>query len=398
MTATATVGTVHHGSHHGLLRVVAPTVLATPGAVLVAASRPAAMLGPAAELAAELGCPLVALCSRQARAADVAALAEDRPGLSWTAVDLPAGYRHELLAMRTASIGDVRARRLGDLSVKRNLGLLLARLAGWPSVLFLDDDIDGIDPLVIRAAAGALARCEVVGLIVDDYPDNSVVCHANRLAGGRQDVFVSGSALLARTDRPTSFFPDVYNEDWLFYLHALTRRSVASHGRARQLPYRPFADPNRAAAEEFGDTLAEGLVSLLDNRARLSAAGEACYWRRFLGLRREFISTVAGRIADQPPDDERRAALHALDAAERRRAAITPGSCAAYVRTWRADRLDWARRLAELDCLGSLPLALRRLDLHHRLGSRWPPGGHVRRSAGPQVVLSRAASSGAGSG
>lgn len=378
MATALTVGTRHHGSHRTLLRTVTGSATGIPGGVVVAAARPAPLLRPAAELAARLGCPLVALCSRDARADEVAALADAVPGLSWVAVDLPAGYTHDLLGLRTSAIGDVKVRGLGDLSVKRNLGLLLARLAGWPSVLFLDDDIDDIDPLVVRRAAAALTRCEVVGMVVEDYPDNSVVCHANRLAGGRQDVFVSGSALLAATDRVASFFPDVYNEDWLFYLHALTRRSVAGHGRVRQLRYLPFADPGRAVAEEFGDTLAEGLVSLLDNRARLSAAGEAAYWRRFLGLRRDFIAAVAERLASQPPDDERRAALHALDAAERRRAAITPGSCAAYVRTWRADRLDWARRFAQLDGTGDLPAALRQLGLHRTASSQLLPEGIIR--------------------
>jgi len=329
----------------------------------VAAGRPAELLRPAAELAMELRRPLVALCSHQASAAGFAAIADHWPGLSWVAVDLPAGYTHPLLTLRTSTIRDARALRLGDLSVKRNLGLLLARLAGWPSVLFLDDDIDGIDPLAVRRAATALARCEVAGLTVEEYPDNSVVCHANRLAFGRQDVFVSGSALLARTDRITSFFPDVYNEDWLFYFHALTRRSVAAHASVRQLRYLPFADPGRAVAEEFGDILAEGLVSILDNRSRLFAATEATYWRRFIGLRREFSAAIAARLLSQPSDDERRAAVRALAAADQRRTTITPGSCAAYVRTWRADRLDWARRLDELDSAGDLAAALRGLDL-----------------------------------
>jgi len=36
-------------------------------------------------------------------------------------------------------------------------------------------------------------------------------------------------------------------------------------GTARQQAYKPFADPNRAATEEFGDLLAEGLYALFDD-------------------------------------------------------------------------------------------------------------------------------------
>ena len=59
----------------------------------------------------------------------------------------------------------------------------------------------------------------VVGFQVRNYPDNSVVGHAKRLAGWHQDVFISGGALLVDPRRLNGFFPPIYHEDWLCVLN-----------------------------------------------------------------------------------------------------------------------------------------------------------------------------------
>jgi len=367
----------HYSSHDRLLRAGLDGWGPPPDAIAVAAARPAHRLSAAADLASELGCLLVALCSGQARSEDLATLAAEWPDLRWIAIDLPAGYDHPLLAFATSAVDDVKAGRLGDLSVKRNVSVLLARLAGWATVMFLDDDIDGITSATARRAMATLERLgrrAVVGLTVCDYPDNSVVCHANRLAGGNQGVFISGSALFLRCQPPYSFFPEIYNEDWLFFFDSLASGSAARVGSARQLRYEPFVDPTRAVAEEFGDVLAEGLVGLLHTSASLSTAKDPLYWRQFLLRRGEFIERTISRLAAMPAAAGRSAAVHALLAAEERRAAITPQSCAAYIRTWRRDGSVWNQRVSELSCLGSVDAALQQLDLRHcTLGGADPP-------------------------
>ena len=100
-------------------------------------------------------------------------------------------------------------------------------------------------------------------MVVEQHPDNSVVCHARRLAGMSQDVFVTGAVLGVHCNNlPLSFFPDIYNEDWFFFAEEAAPRRLPRVGRARQLEYDPFANPDRARREEFGDLLAEGLYAL----------------------------------------------------------------------------------------------------------------------------------------
>ncbi|MCI2417422.1 hypothetical protein MOQ72_08295 [Saccharopolyspora sp. K220] len=332
-------------------------------AVVVAATWSAERVADAAELAAWLDATLVVMCSRSVSATEIADVVSRSPELRWLAIDLPAGYQHHLLDAATSRATEVKVDRLGDLSLKRNLGLLLAKLLGWHSVLFLDEDITGLDVDEVWHAAAGLGDLDVVGLEVADFPDNSVVCHAHRLSGGHQETFVSGSALLVAADRVESFFPEIYNEDWLFFFDAVLRRSVGRSGTATQFAYEPFRNPGRAAGEEFGDVFAEGLMELAHRRLPATAADDVDYWRRYLARRAEFIRQICDRVANLQSSPLRPQAMGALEAAEQRRAMITPQICAAYLRTWRRDLTEWAARLHDLPKAVSFSSALRLLGL-----------------------------------
>ena len=81
---------------------------------------------------------------------------------------------------------------------------------------------------------------------------------------------------------PFDFFPDLYNEDWLFFYRDAAAERLATPGSlAEQVPYDPFADPQRAAGQEFGDVIAEGLYALLHSGLGSEAASEE-YWYQFL--------------------------------------------------------------------------------------------------------------------
>ena len=184
-------------------------------------------------------------------------------------IDLPRGYSHELLYFPALlSLKDELPQACGsyvtDLSMKRNVGLVLARMLRWRRIFFLDDDIRDITYPDLQSTVNMLGSFPAVGMWVTDFPDNSIVCHANRMTEGSQDVFVSGAALAVDCDADIGFFPDIYNEDWLFFFDdASAGRLANSCLKATQLRYYPFANPRRAAWQEFGDVLAEGLYALL---------------------------------------------------------------------------------------------------------------------------------------
>ena len=240
--------------------------------------------------------------------------------------------------------------RKTDLSAKRNLGLSLSRLLGWKRILFLDDDITGLNPADVRQASGLLDTHNAVGLRIGGFPDHSVVCHAYRQAGGGQESFIGGGALAVHMGRSNSFFPDIYNDDWFFLLDGdKGLQPTAVTGQVRQYLYDPFRSPERARAEEFGDVLAEGIYWLLDQDKSVLDA-DCGHWTRYLGKRRRFIDRVLNMVeADRALDAaDKTRRIAALKGAKGRLALITPVLCESYLRAWAADRQSWQRHLQKL--------------------------------------------------
>jgi hypothetical protein len=264
----------------------------------------------------------------------------------WVHPAFPKGTSQK--AFRLASAG-----RISDLSLKRNLGLLLARQHGWNKVAFIDDDITITGPESIARLAGQLDKHQVAGMRSGWFPDNSVVCHARRLAKFWQDVFVTGAVLGVHCgDLPLSYFPDIYNEDWFFFAKDAAARMLPRVGEARQAEYDPFESPERARQEEFGDLLAEGLYALIGEEDpsvpfddQILGATET-YWEQFIDARRDVIEvtrTALNRFSDRNTNSERvSAALASLAAAESQlNTAITPELCVNFLSAWRDDLEYW---------------------------------------------------------
>lgn len=331
----------HHASHHGLLHEAPPSLPSPVDAIIVPTSRPASTLVEASKIARAIGSPLVLLCSRRSDVVEAHRMTDGVRTMVIDANDVPADV---VPSFETTGLLSANGFSRGtDTSAKRNLGLLLAVLAGWQRVVFLDDDIEVPDPRDLRVAAGLLDTYDGVGLTIEGFPDNSVVCHAYRDAGNDQKTFVGGGALAVGRSMFRSFFPDIYNEDWFFLLNGAKLRPTTVAGRAVQRSYDPYADPSRARTEELGDCLAEGLFSLLDQGLSVSDADRP-FWDSFMADRRKLIITTveqAGR-ANLPAGTLRRMKA-ALEAAREQSEKISPELCVAYLGAWQRDRRTWRR-------------------------------------------------------
>ncbi len=341
--------------------------------IVVPAARPAHNLEHAITLARAARCHLVILCSRDARANEVLEVLATRSFPAATVVEIPRQYHHEFLAFTTTDwvrdqLPDACAVRDSDLSVKRNVGLLLARLLGWKRIFFMDDDIRDLSVAALLETVSLLGRrpsgqrYHCAGMSAAEFPDNSVVCHARRAIGAYQDVFVSGSALAVDCTVPLAFFPDIYNEDWLFfYRDAVQGRLASSAHTATQLRYDPFADPLRAASQEFGDVIAEGLYALLEEGLGAGHA-TADRWHDFLADRRRILDEIVLH-SDRAPRDARDKMMRAVETARKCLEEIQPGMCADYVHRWRRDLGRWGATLNRIRPAGSMSGALRELGL-----------------------------------
>jgi hypothetical protein len=356
---------LHHGSHNHLLLPVRG-FRASLDAIIVPTFRAADALRASMKVAQVLECPLLALCSGAASAKQAAKLGTYL-GVEVLAIDvrdvstlLPSFRTDQLLRSTLFAHGS-------DLSLKRNLGLLMARLAGWDRVLFLDDDICRVNPEGVRAAAGGLddERVRAVGLENTGYADNSVVCHAYRAVGAEQDSFIGGGAMVVRPAATRSFHPNIYNEDWLFLIGDGAPFKAGIAGSMSQRRYDPFANSERAAGEELGDTLAEGLYWLLDDDQPLQYAKPA-FWGDFLYRRRRLFDHVLTRADATVTDARRREAIKAsIRAARGRSSFITPQLCQSYVDAWRADLETWGVFIDGYKAQGAVEKAFAELGIAH---------------------------------
>lgn len=339
----------HHGSHRELLsRHSAVDNPMDVDAIIVPTAREVATLLPAIELAGKLGATLVALCSKLSSASEVVAQVKGK-GVKLVAIDVDGLPDGVVPTFETCKVlAGTGFERKTDTSLKRNFGLLLARLIGWERIVFLDDDIKVPEPTDLRDAAGLTDQYAGVGLAIGGMPDNSVVCHAFREAGGAQDMFIGGGALAIGPRSMTSFFPNIYNEDWFFLLDDDGLRSTAITGTAIQGMYDPFRE-ERARMEELGDSLAEGLFWLLDHGKSLRDATFE-HWRKFLRERAGFITDVIGmveRMDDGDPEQHHRMQL-SLKVARECCQQIDPKLCVRYVDAWHADRVIWRNHIEEI--------------------------------------------------
>lgn len=366
----------HHDSHSGLVR--RPTLALSRAekspaldAIVVPAARPAYNLEAAITLARAMRCRLVILCSRDARPADVLDLLDARSFAAATVVDIGPEYEHDFLEFETTSwIRDRFPYRDSDLSVKRNVGLMLARLLTWQRIFFMDDDIRDLEAAALRATVSLISGrsprqgYDSAGMWPVDFPDNSVVCHARRRVGKSQGVFVSGSALAVNCTAPFDFFPDIYNEDWLFfYRNAAQGRLGASAHTTTQLNYDPFADPQRAANQEFGDVIAEGLYAFLEGEMSVEDA-TAESWREFIADRRLMLDEIIDQSAKISGTTGERM-LYAVQIARKSLEQIKPEMCVDYIMCWRRDLVEWETRLRCTPRVDSIHEALDWLRLNN---------------------------------
>ncbi|MGP3914655.1 hypothetical protein [Nonomuraea sp. 10N515B] len=348
----------------------------TVDAIVVPTIRHPTWLKHVIRLASTLGCPLVTLHSRRKWSKPELAALLMPSDVQFIAIDIGSPASLNLPDFRTTTLlKNTPFVRATDLSAKRNIGLLLARLMSWERIVFLDDDIEVGSHEEVARAAGLLDKYDAVGMHIGGYPDNSVVCHAHRLAGGDQDSFVGGGALAVETTRNPSFFPNIYNEDWFYLLGETSLRRLAVTGQVTQREYDPFDRPIRARDQELGDVLAEGVYWLLDGEKKTGWAGatDPAYWTGFLAQRKAFISHVLRRVRRLPAGSlkNRQAMEASLEAALGRHHRIDEVLCVSYIEAWREDRRRWAEHFAGTPQLDSTADAMKWLVKDSEPQLRW---------------------------
>lgn len=342
-------------------------------AIIVPTVRSPEQLRSAVRLAADAGCQLVALYTDTFPDGLSSVLDEMRPGMAM-ALAVGSGIVHRMLDLAAGLPQTVVSSCALDISRKRNLGILIGRACGWTRMLFLDDDIRKVSGEKLRSAAKLLDEYPVVGLQVKRYPDASVVGHAWRLTGHEQTPFVSGGSLLVNPQRFNGFFPAVYHEDWLSLINHLRHDEVAVGGTVGQLAYRPFTTPERARFEEFGDTLAAGLLELVDaqpgpassaptERDYWCEATKIHFWQDILNRRAALLNNIAERLRIMRPLDP--TPLDSVHVSQQRNEELKPEEFAEFITKWLNALAVWRTWMSRLQPADSVTKALADLGVLH---------------------------------
>ncbi len=368
------------GSHLDLLEPLETLAAVDPrtaghGVVVVPTARHVNALLTSITIAAELGWPLLVLCSHGVRAPevrnDVRFAAGDAVHLVAANVS-PGGCLQARRPWAVTGHPAAAARRDIDTNRKRNLALAGAAMTGYDWVLFVDDDVLDLDVGDVHAGLAHLKHStahHLVGWPAVDFPDNSVVHHARRdVLGEAQSCFVGGGVLLVRlTGRVPAGFPPLYNEDWLFLHDALSRREVVRGRDVGQIATDVWRR-GRAAQEEFGDVLAEGLCHLLHVDEPVETAQDPGYWHEVRRTRGELHARIVERLrelrGEQPGHPRLDGWVRALDEARSELTRTTPESLADLVVRWRRDHETWEELYTRLPARATLGEALVYLGLH----------------------------------
>jgi hypothetical protein len=352
-------------------------------AIVVPTIRTAERLHSAVKLAAHARCHLIAVYT-DSPPAGLSAILERFPSARVTLLTVRKGTRDRLLDLGASLPQSQVSPAALDISRKRNLGLLIGRICGWTRMLFLDDDIRKLNVEKLCSAAALLDHYPVVGLQVNKYPDASVVGHARRLTGRRQEPFVSGGSLLVNPQILNGYFAPVYHEDWLCTIDHFREGEVAIGGSVGQWPYLPFTTPERAKLEEFGDILLAGLLWLVHSRVRKDAANRAYlaagseywleaknpeFWKQILDQRAALLRNITARLTEMNLGNP--LPFSSLTAAGQRLRELEPAEFVSFMEKWQASLTEWHDRLSRLprvnfpDKARAIEKALAKLDLAH---------------------------------
>jgi hypothetical protein len=331
--------------------------------------------------------PVIFLCSGKAKKEDIAAIAKNYPKLTWTAIDGPYTYNDYGQNFET-TYSSIASGSEKDVSQKRNLGLLIARLMGWKSIFFIDDDVT-ITKQQVYKAIDLLHHdnTAIVGFSARSFYDNSVAVHARRITNGPIDSFIGTGAMAIRTDKPIlSFFPHVYNEDWLFLLVycLFGSEDVVWAGTIKQRAFNPYRDVARAKYEEPGDILGESLVRLAMSiradlheepgleavTAKLAKFANKAFWEGEINNRILFIQETRKNLRQKTVmTPHRRQAIRALGHSLERlvgkngQGGIRAEELSEWTEAWVKDLLRWNKDAVTPGTCSSIPEAMKALGL-----------------------------------
>jgi hypothetical protein len=210
----------------------------------------------------------------------------------------------------------------------------------------IDDDIIFNGAKRIFDVARAQSRFGIVGARTVGMPDDSVVGHIIRALGLQQDEFVSGQFVGIDISEVDFYFPNVYNEDWIFFLFQTTRTSLARISEVEQLVYDPFRNSARKSLfQEFGEIAVDGVFDAIVVKKDISLLRNEEFW---IGVCKERTKLIEGLRATVKSHPNRRVFERILKGLQRYYHSVHPEQFRLFFENYLDSLSEWHLFLKDL--------------------------------------------------
>ncbi|MBI5557031.1 MAG: hypothetical protein HY885_05290 [Deltaproteobacteria bacterium] len=227
-----------------------------------------------------------------------------------------------------------------DLPIKRNYAIYFSLKERFRKILLIDDDMIGINQTIIETGTHLLEQFVAVGSFVENFPDTSIIGHVEIEQHVNVKCFLSGSFLFVSPQQIKSFFPKIYNEDWLFMIPMILDSKICTAGDIHQKSYDPFHKPEKAVFQEFGEVIAEGLFALLSKSAfNLRHSKEI--WNDVINNRKTLLIELLGNTKNKLQ-------MNIIGKAISKNAELNPSDCIDYIYSLDHDTDSWCTFLKEI--------------------------------------------------
>jgi hypothetical protein len=234
----------------------------------------------------------------------------------------------------------------------RNYALVLAKLLGFQRVIMIDDDIIFRGAKQVFNILSALSRFDIVGARTIGMPDDSVVGHLIRALGLEQDEFISGQFVGIDISAVDYYFPNIYNEDWVFFLFQTATSSLARISEVEQLAFDPFRNFRRKSLfQEFGEIAVDGVFNAVVAKKDLSLLYTKDFWTDVCRERAKLLEELSEVVKSHP---NRRVFELILKGLQRYHLSIHPEQFRLFFENYRDSLSDWHTLLSTLSRYGEI--------------------------------------------
>lgn len=181
-----------------------------------------------------------------------------------------------------------------NLGYMRNFALLVAKSSRLERVLFVDDDIQVNNSVLISELFKLISSgYDFAGARITGMEDLSILDFISKDLGQRNvETMLSGGFLAFNPSKINHFFLNRYNEDWIWLsLHLKNNRTIQA-GSVSQALTDPFYNyKEKVFFQEYGEIIVEGI-----QESRRKGSNDVLlslkFWKEIIKLRRNYLDKL----------------------------------------------------------------------------------------------------------